>query len=77
MAETYSRSLRVFLCHASDDKPIVRLLYKRLIQNGIDVWIDEEKIFPGQEWNIEIPKAVRESDVVIICLSKKSSHLTL
>jgi FtsK/SpoIIIE family/TIR domain/FtsK alpha domain len=72
MDEIHPRSLRVFLCHASDDKPIVRLLYNRLIQDGIDVWLDEEKILPGKEWNLEIQKAVRESDVVIICLSRKS-----
>jgi hypothetical protein len=30
------RKLRVFLCHASQDKPIVRELYQRLLAEG---WI--------------------------------------
>ena len=64
--------LNVFLCHATDDKPTVRILYERLKDDGIDVWFDEEKLLPGQDWDIEIQKAVRQSDVVIICLSKKS-----
>jgi len=68
-----SRPLRVFLCHSSHDKPAVRALYKRLKAEGwIDAWLDEEKLLPGQQWKIEIPRVVRESDVVIVCLSKTS-----
>jgi len=68
-----SRPLRVFLCHSSHDKPAVRALYQRLRAEGwIDPWLDEEKLLPGQQWKIEIPRAVRESDVVIVCLSQTS-----
>jgi hypothetical protein len=63
------RPLRVFLCHSSNDKEIVRRLYTRLCGNGIDAWLDEEKLLPGQKWEVEIPKAVKNSDVVIVCLS--------
>ena len=63
---------RVFLCHASKDKPKVRILFDRLETEGIDVWLDEEKLLPGQDWQLEIPKAVRNSDIVIILLSKNS-----
>ncbi len=66
------RALRVFLCHSSNDKPIVRALYRRLSAENIDPWLDEEKLLPGQEWNQEISKAVRTSDVVIVCLSRGS-----
>lgn len=66
------RSLRVFLCHASSDKPAVIELYKRLISDGVDAWLDKEKLIPGQDWQIEIPKAVKNSDVVIVCLSSQS-----
>jgi formylglycine-generating enzyme required for sulfatase activity len=65
-----NRPLRVFLCHSSDDKPAVRDLYEKLTAYGIDAWLDEKKLLPGQQWKIEIPKAVREADAVIICLSK-------
>ncbi len=66
------RSLRVFLCHSSGDKPTVRELYQRLCADGIDAWLDEEKLLPGQDWQREIPRAVRASDVVIVCLSRSS-----
>lgn len=67
------RKLRVFLCHASQDKPIVRELYQRLNAEGwIDPWLDEEKLLPGQDWGLEIEKAVDSADVVIVCISSKS-----
>ncbi|MBL8103367.1 MAG: toll/interleukin-1 receptor domain-containing protein, partial [Anaerolineales bacterium] len=70
---TETRKLRVFLCHSSQDKPIVRELYQRLnAENWIDPWLDEEKLLPGQNWDMEIEKAVEASDAVIVCLSNHS-----
>ena len=67
------RELRVFLCHASPDKPIVRELYQRLNnEDWIDPWLDEEKLLPGQDWDLEIEKAVEAADAVIVWLSNKS-----
>jgi hypothetical protein len=64
--------LRVFLCHSSGDKFAVRDLYGRLRNDGVEPWLDEENLVAGQEWQREIPKAVRESDVVLVCLSQAS-----
>ena len=76
---TETRKLRVFLCHSSQDKPIVRELYQRLNaapQGGdkgwIEPWLDKEKLLPGQEWELEIEKSVEISDAVVVCLSKSS-----
>ena len=67
------RKLRVFLCHSSQDKPIVRELYQRLLAEGwIDPWLDEEKLLPGQDWDMEIEKAVETTDAVIVFLSNNS-----
>lgn len=68
-----NRRLNVFLCHAKEDKPTVRELYRQLTAEGwMDVWLDEENLFPGQEWDMEIEKAVEAADVVIVCLSSFS-----
>jgi len=72
MSNSLNRQLKVFLCHASSDKPKVQELYARLTSDGIDAWLDKEKLIPGQNWQIEIPKAVRNSDIVIVCLSSLS-----
>lgn len=62
--------LSVFLCHSSNDKSQVRELYKFLKLEKFNPWLDEEKLIPGQDWQTEIPKAVRKADVVIVCLSR-------
>jgi tetratricopeptide (TPR) repeat protein len=71
MVTTQQRSLAVFLCHAHSDKKAVHDLYLRLTQDGIDAWLDKEKLLPGQDWEYEIRKAVQTADVVVVCLSKK------
>jgi len=70
MLET-KRPLKVFLCHAHADRDAVRGLYTRLTKDGVDAWLDKEKLLPGQDWEYEIRKAVREADVVVVCLSKQ------
>ncbi len=64
------RRLHVFLAHARSDREDVRSLYHRLTRDGLEAWLDEEKLLPGQAWEYEIRKAVRESDAVIVCLSE-------
>jgi hypothetical protein len=66
------KPLKIFLCHASDDKNEVKNLYNLFLQCGADPWLDSEKLLPGQDWNLEINKALDDSDVVLLCLSKKS-----
>ena len=68
-----NRRLQVFICHSKDDKRKVRKLCKRLIADGFDAWLDEEKLLPGQDWDLEIRKAVRGSEtLVVVCLSSDS-----
>lgn len=76
---TTNRPLRVFLCHSSTDKPAVRELYQKLraVPQGddkpwIEPWLDEEKLFPGMDWNLEIEKAIEATDVILVCLSNNS-----
>ncbi|MFN8434176.1 MAG: TIR domain-containing protein [Anaerolineales bacterium] len=71
MPET-NHPLKVFLCHARDDKLKTRELYRYLRKRGIQPWLDAEDLFGGQDWRVEIPKAIKASDAIIICLSKNS-----
>jgi len=54
------RPLKVFLCHAHSDKDAVNALYDRLTNDGVDAWLDKEKLLPGQDWELEIRKVVCE-----------------
>ncbi len=64
--------VRIFLAHASEDKPAVIHLYNRLKQQGYVPWLDRKDLMPGQQWRVEIPKAIRTSDVFLACLSQQS-----
>jgi len=67
-----TRALKTFLCHSSEDKPVVRELYSRLRLDGVSPWLDETDILPGQDWDMEIRQAVRSSDAILVCLSSAS-----
>lgn len=46
---------------------------QRLEKEGrIDPWLDEEKLYPGQDWDLEIEKAVEATNAVVVCLSNNS-----
>lgn len=72
MQQENRKQLMIFLSHASQDKPKVRNLCKRLRRDGFDPWLDEERLLPGQDWNLEIEKALRASDAILLCFSELS-----
>lgn len=64
--------IQIFLAHASEDKQEVLQLYELLKSSGYHPWLDVKDLIPGQTWSTEIPKAIKNSDFVILCLSQKS-----
>ena len=64
--------IQIFLAHASEDKELVVELYNRLKQAGYKPWIDKKNLIPGQNWRSVIPRVIKESQLVIACLSKNS-----
>lgn len=65
-----TRRLRVFLCHVSEDKPVVRDIYQKLQQHNLEPWLDEKNLLPGENWELLIPEVIRQCDIVLICLSR-------
>lgn len=71
-AEQMSNKLQIFIAHASEDKKIVRELYYKLQKEGFKPWLDEYDLLPGKNWRVEIPEAIRQSDIFLACLSFSS-----
>ncbi len=65
-------AIPLFLSYAREDYDIARKLYQSLSKNGYHVWLDRESLIPGQNWRIEIAKAIRESQAFIALLSNNS-----
>jgi hypothetical protein len=59
----------VFLSHNSGDKPPVRRLAERLRAAGLQVWLDEWVIKPGDDIYLAIERGLQESRVQVLCLS--------
>jgi hypothetical protein len=61
-----------FICHASDDKENIRPLYAQLTSDDVKCWIDDQDLRPGENWDFEIDRVMRECHYVIVCLSAAS-----
>jgi GTPase SAR1 family protein len=48
----------VFLCHNAADKPAVRVIARRLREQGILPWLDEAELIPGQPWQEELERQI-------------------
>jgi hypothetical protein len=59
----------VFLSHASEDKPFVRLLARELINSGLSVWYDELALDVGDSLRRSIDSGLRDSRYGIVVLS--------
>ena len=69
--------IEVFLNHATEDKSLVRNLYAELKKTSwIHPWLDDIELLPGQDWAMEIDKAMREADACLVCISRTSIKKT-
>ncbi len=68
-----------FISHSSIDKPFVRRLRDDLKASGVNTWLDEEQISPGQSFVERINHGLADADFVLLVISKNflSSEWTL
>jgi hypothetical protein len=50
----------VFLCHNTEDKPIIRQISDNLKKRGIRPWLDEEQFQPGTIWQDTLEINIRD-----------------
>ena len=63
---------QVFISYAREDIELAAKLYKDILEAGLTPWFDKESLLPGNKWEIEIEKAIRQSKYFIAILSTKS-----
>ncbi len=65
---------KVFVCHASEDKErFVRDFATKLHSKGIDAWVDEREMLPGDSLVDKIfEEGIKNAQAVIVVLSKYS-----
>ncbi len=50
---------KVFISYATEDHETAAGLYHDLKRAGIDAWFDREDLLPGQNWKLEIRRAIK------------------
>ncbi|WP_298242196.1 TIR domain-containing protein [uncultured Bradyrhizobium sp.] len=58
-----------FISHSVHDKPRARQIAERLRAEGMHVWFDEWIIRPGDDVDAEIEKGIKDTRVLVLCLS--------
>lgn len=64
--------LQIFLSAARQDVDRVLPIAHALSTAGFRPWLDVQNLLPGQIWETEIERAIEESDVVLVFLSRNS-----
>lgn len=65
---------KIFISHAKEDREKAIRLYGELKEAGFAPWLDENGLWPGQQWEITIQKIITESDIFIACLSNTANN---
>ncbi|WOI45140.1 TIR domain-containing protein [Acidovorax sp. BLS4] len=65
-------TLKVFISYAKEDANYANELYARLENEGASPWLDTKKLLPGQNWDFEIDRALKDANVVVLLLSPRS-----
>jgi len=65
----------IFVSHASkDDEPVTRLHDELETATGRNLWVDHKDIAPGANWQIAIDKTLRETDAMLLVISRNSAN---
>ena len=59
----------VFISYAKNDRSMAMEIHDILQRFGLSPWVDVVQLRPGQDWRLEIKKAIESSAIFIACLS--------
>ena len=62
----------MFICYAREDLPTAKRLHDELARAGIAAWLDKKRLIGGQNWKIEVKKAMQRSRCILALLSSHS-----
>ncbi|WP_267116701.1 TIR domain-containing protein [Xanthomonas sacchari] len=63
---------KVFVSYAREDEATALEIFDWLGSIGVEPWMDQRRILPGQNWEAEIEKAFNDANVILLLLSPRS-----
>src|SRR5436190_1526828 len=64
--------MKVFVSYSADDGEVAKEVVSRLTKAGFNVWDPSDSLYPGDNWPLEIGKALQNSDAMVVLISPKS-----
>jgi hypothetical protein len=65
-------TLNVFISYAKENQTIAENYYTWLEKEGFSPWLDIKKLKGGQNWELEIDRALQKANVVVLLMSSTS-----
>ena len=62
----------VFISYAREDAASALRLYSDLREFGLQPWLDQEDLLPGQNWRVAVTRAIEDSRYFIAVISSRS-----
>lgn len=64
--------MKVFLSYTEADREVAKGLASHLEKAGHTVWYPDGALFPGDNWALEVGKALDESEAMVVLLSPQA-----
>ena len=64
--------MKVFISHSPKDAPLARTLAQALRREGLEPWLAENEILPGENWAERVSKALNECDAMVALITPAS-----
>jgi hypothetical protein len=62
--------MKTFISYSSDNKAKVTRLVRELQDAGLQVWFDEDQIYPGDDFIEKMRQGIEQSEHYVLCLSR-------
>jgi len=62
------KEFHVFLCHNSQDKPMVRQLADKLLEHGILAWVDEKGVLAGDRFSKKLEETLDQAGALAVLI---------
>ena len=68
--------MKVFISYAREDFQMAMKIYSSLMESGIDAWIDNKNLLPGQRWKEVIYREIEKCSYFLALISSSSISKT-
>ena len=63
---------KIFISYAKEDIRYALVVFDYLERLSYEPWLDKKRLLPGSNWDLEIKRALEQSDFIILLLSSAS-----